>query len=37
MNAEFQKKMISQDGQDANYERKNDILKGKIGTQMVIV
>jgi len=29
MNIEFQKKMISQDGQDVNYERKNDIVKGK--------
>ena len=27
--SEFQKKMISQDGQDVNYERKNDIVKGK--------
>jgi hypothetical protein len=29
MNIEFQKKMISQDGQDVNYERKNDMVKGK--------
>jgi len=28
-NVEFQKKMLSQDGQDVNYERKNDMLKGK--------
>ena len=29
MNIEYQKKMLSQDGQDTNYERKNDMLKGK--------
>jgi hypothetical protein len=29
MNTEFQKKMLSQDGQDTNYERKNDMIKGK--------
>jgi hypothetical protein len=28
-NRDFQEKMISRDGQDANYERKNDMVKGK--------